>query len=72
MGPLDALALQVTSLRKVYGNVAAVDDVSFEIERGSVFCIIGPNGAGRPRPLSASKGCAGRMAARFSSPDWNP
>ena len=36
MGPLDALALQVTSLRKVYGNVAAVNDVSFEVERGSL------------------------------------
>ena len=47
MEPSDALAVQVASLRKLYGNVVAVDDVSFEVERGSVFCIIGPNGAGK-------------------------
>ena len=56
MGPLDALALQVTSLRKVYGNVAAVDDVSFEVERGSVFCIIGPNGAGKTTAIECLEG----------------
>ena len=57
MEPSDALAVQGASLRKLYGNVVAVDDVSFEVERGSVFCIIGPNGAGK-------------TAAQFSSPDW--
>ena len=56
MGPLDALALQVTSLRKVYGDVAAVDDVSFEVERGSVFCIIGPNGAGKTTAIECLEG----------------
>ena len=56
MGPLDAPALQVTSLRKVYGNVAAVDDVSFEVERGSVFCIIGPNGAGKTTAIECLEG----------------
>ena len=56
MGPLDALALQVTSLRKVYGNVGAVDDVSFEVERGSVFCIIGPNGAGKTTAIECLEG----------------
>ena len=56
MGPLDALALQVTSLRKVYGNVAAVNDVSFEVERGSVFCIIGPNGAGKTTAIECLEG----------------
>ena len=35
----DALAVQVASLRKLYGDVVAVDDVSFEVERGSIFCV---------------------------------
>ena len=47
MDPSDALAMQVTSLRKVYGAMVAVDDVSFEVERGIIFAIIGPNGAGK-------------------------
>ena len=31
--------MQVASLRKLYGDVVAVDDVSFEVERGSIFCV---------------------------------
>ena len=52
----DVLAVQVSSLRKVYGNVVAVDDVSFEVERGSVFCIIGPNGAGKTTAIECLEG----------------
>ena len=36
--------MHVASLRKVYRNVAAVDSVSFKVEVGRVFYIIGPNG----------------------------
>ena len=56
MEPSDELALQVASLRKLYGNVVAVDDVSFEVERGSVFCIIGPNGAGKTTAIECIEG----------------
>ena len=56
MGPSDALALQAVSLRKLYGNMVAVDDVSFEVERGSVFCIIGPNGAGKTTAIECLEG----------------
>ena len=56
MGASDALALQVASLRKVYGDVVAVDDVSFEVERGSIFGIIGPNGAGKTTTIECLEG----------------
>ena len=56
MDPSDTLAVQVASLRKLYGNVVAVDDVSFEVERGSVFCIIGPNGAGKTTTIECLEG----------------
>ena len=56
MEPSDALAVQVASLRKLYGNVVAVDDVSFNVERGSVFCIIGPNGAGKTTAIECLEG----------------
>ena len=39
MGPSDALALQAVSLRKLYGNMVAVDDVSFEVDNGNIFCV---------------------------------
>ena len=48
MEPSDAPAVEVTSLRKGYGDVEAVDDVSFEVERGRVFCIA-PGFGGDPK-----------------------
>ncbi len=56
MEPSDVFAVQVASLRKLYGKVVAVDDVSFEVERGSVFCIIGPNGAGKTTAIECLEG----------------
>jgi len=40
--------IQVTDLVKVYpGDVRAVDEVGFEVERGEIFGFLGPNGAGK-------------------------
>ncbi len=39
--------LQVSSLRKVYGAMAAVDGVSFEVRAGEIVGLLGPNGAGK-------------------------
>src|ERR1700683_3140860 len=40
-------AVEVTNLRKSYGSVVAVDDVSFSVAEGEIFGILGPNGAGK-------------------------
>ena len=56
MEPSHDLAVQVASLRKVYGDVVAVDDVSFTIARGSIFCMIGPNGAGKTTTIECLEG----------------
>ncbi len=40
-------AIKVDGLRKHYGERAAVDGISFEVEPGEIFGILGPNGAGK-------------------------
>jgi ABC-2 type transport system ATP-binding protein len=41
------LCVHVSGLRKSYGQVHAVDGISFDIEYGKVFGFLGPNGAGK-------------------------
>jgi ABC-2 type transport system ATP-binding protein len=48
--------IQVEHLRKVYGSVVAVDDVSFEVERGEIFGMVGPNGAGKTSTVECAEG----------------
>lgn len=43
----DELAIEVNSLVKKYGDLTAVDHVSFTVRKGEVFAFVGPNGAGK-------------------------
>lgn len=45
-------ALEVRDLVKTYGDVRAVDGISFEVPEGSFFAFLGPNGAGKSTTLS--------------------
>lgn len=46
-GRLDNIAIDVSHLKKVYGDLVAVDDISFSVRMGEIFAFLGPNGAGK-------------------------
>jgi ABC-2 type transport system ATP-binding protein len=51
-----AATIVVNDLRKSYGDVRAVDGVSFEVQEGEFFGILGPNGAGKTTTLEIIEG----------------
>ena len=48
--------ISVRDLHKSYGQVVAVDGVTFEVEQGEFFGILGPNGAGKTTTLEIVEG----------------
>jgi ABC-2 type transport system ATP-binding protein len=40
-------AIEVSDLTKYYGDLLAVDHISFEVRKGEIFAFLGPNGAGK-------------------------
>jgi ABC-2 type transport system ATP-binding protein len=50
------VVVEVVGVSKKYGNVTALEDVSFEVKRGEMFCVMGPNGAGKTTLLEGILG----------------
>lgn len=48
--------IEVRGLTKVYGNVVAVDNISFDVRKGEVFSLLGPNGAGKTTTVEIIEG----------------
>jgi ABC-2 type transport system ATP-binding protein len=49
-------AISVSHLKKHYGDVKAVEDVSFEVNEGEIFGMLGPNGAGKTTTVECITG----------------
>jgi ABC-2 type transport system ATP-binding protein len=49
-------AISVTGLEKRYGDIRAVDGLSFDVHRGEVFGLLGPNGAGKTTTVEILEG----------------
>src|SRR5690242_2545438 len=54
-------AIEFRGISRVFGDVRAVDDVSFSIESGEFFAMLGPSGSGKTTCL--------RLVAGFDLPD---
>src|SRR5713226_3876261 len=48
--------LEIRSLRKAFGDLVAVDDVSFGVKAGQLVGLLGPNGAGKTTTVSMITG----------------
>ena len=44
---MDEPSIRVTNLTKSFGGRKVVDDLSFDVEKGQVFALLGHNGAGK-------------------------
>ena len=63
---MSAPAIEVSDLRKSYGDVDAVRGLSFEVERGEVFGLLGPNGAGKTTTVEILEGYRRRSGGSVS------
>ncbi len=54
--------IEVVGLRKTYGNVCALNDISFRVEKGQVVGFLGANGAGKTTTMDILCGCIGADA----------
>ena len=53
---MNEFVIQVRDFRKIYGDLVAVDGISFEVQRGEIFGLLGPNGAGKTSTLESLEG----------------
>jgi ABC-2 type transport system ATP-binding protein len=65
-------AIEVESLRKSYGELVAVDGVSFAAEPGEIFALLGPNGAGKTTTVEILEGLRPRDGGDVRVLDADP
>lgn len=53
---MNTTALVLDNVVKTYGDVNAVDGLSFRVNRGEILCLLGPNGAGKTTTIEMCEG----------------
>ena len=62
----------VEGLVKSYGDLRAVVDVNFEVDRGEVFALLGPNGAGKTTTIEILEGFRSRDQGKVQVLGFDP
>lgn len=58
--------LSLNNLHKKFGRIHAVNDLSFDIQKGNVYGILGPNGSGKSTTLGIILNVVNKTAGNFS------
>jgi ABC-2 type transport system ATP-binding protein len=66
------LSIEVSNLKKHYGDLKAVDDISFIVKQGEVFGLLGPNGAGKTTTIEIMEGLRERDAGEVKVLGYDP
>ena len=66
------IPIEVSSLRKCYGSLKAVDDISFQVNKGEVFGLLGPNGAGKTTTIEILEGLRQRDGGNVKVLGFDP
>ena len=64
--------IKVRDFRKVYGDIVAVDGISFDVQRGEIFGLLGPNGAGKTTTLESLEGLRNPDSGSLQVMDVDP
>ena len=64
--------IAVEHLRKTYGSLVAVDDLSFDVQEGEIFGLLGPNGAGKTTAVECIQGLRKRDGGAIRVLDLDP
>jgi len=65
-------AIEVTGLRKTYGDLEAVAGIDLTVDVGEVFALLGPNGAGKTTTVEILEGYRQRTAGEVSVLGFDP
>ena len=63
--------IKIQNLTKYYGNFCAVNDVSFEIQKGEILGLLGPNGAGKTTIYRILTGYLGPTSGTIQVKNFN-
>src|SRR5829696_5297342 len=62
--------LRVEHLKKTYGSVEAIADISFEVAAGEFVCVVGPSGCGKTTLLKCISGLLEPTAGSIDRYPW--
>ena len=65
-GQSDSIVIRASGLTKRFGEIVAVDDVSFVVRRGETYGLLGPNGAGKTTTMQLVSGLSPLAAGELS------